>query len=92
MIMTRDDTIVLLNGIMKYCESHWMFADLGEKEIEDSYKDLERFDSDHKVAYGLIEWLEDNKNCLEEIKWSIDLVLDVLHMTHPNHKDYLKEF
>lgn len=92
MIMTRDDTIVLLTGIMKYCENHWMFADLDEKEIADSYADLNRFDSDRKVAYGLIEWLEDEKDCLEEIRWSIDLALDVLRMTHPNHKDYLDEF
>ena len=53
---------------------------------------MNRFDSDHKVAYGLIEWLEDERDCLEEIRWSIDLALDVLHMTHPNHKDYLDEF
>lgn len=90
--MSRDDVIVLLRGIMKYCENHWMFADLDEKEIEDSYKDLERFDSDHRVAYGLIEWLEDEKDYLDEIKWSVDTVLSALHATHPNHRDYLDEF
>lgn len=90
--MSQDDVIVLLRGIMKYCENHWMFADLDEKEIEDSYKDLERFGSDHRVAYGLIEWLEDEKDCLDEIKWSVDTVLSALHEAHPNHAAYLNEF
>ena len=90
--MTRDDTIALLHDIMKYCEANWMFADLDEEEIEDSYKDLEKFDTDHRVAYDLIEWLEDWKDCLEEIRQSVDTALDALHAIHPNHKDYLDEF
>lgn len=90
--MSRDDVIVLLRGIFKYCEEHWMFADLSDEEIRHNYEDLNRFDFDHWVAYGLIEWLEDVKDSLDEIRWSVDLALDVLHMTHPNHKDYLNEF
>ena len=91
MLMTRDDVIVLLTGILKFCENHWMFADLDEKEIEDSYRDLERWDSDKRIAYGLIEWLEDNNDCLEEIAWSVDMALTQLHMTHPHHEKYLDE-
>ena len=74
--MTREDAIVLLNGIMKYCEQHWMFADLDDEEITQSYQDLDKFDSDVEIRYGLVEFLKDNRDCLDEdLKWSIDAVL-----------------
>lgn len=72
--MTRDDILVLLNGIIHNMEDHWVFADLDDDEIAQSYRDLDRFDSDVEVGYGLVEFLEDWKDAFEEIAWSIDLV------------------
>ena len=89
--MSRENTIELLRGIVKYCEAHWMLEDLSDDEVAAEYEDLSRFDTDHMVAYGLIEWFEDIKDCVEDIRPSIDAALEILHAIHPNHKDYLEE-
>ena len=80
MIVTRDDMIVLLFGITKYCENHWMFADLDDEEIKASYDSLYNFD-DEETANGIIDFLTDWRDELEEIRWSVDVVLDYLHMS-----------
>lgn len=76
--MTRKDVIVLLNGIMHYFEDHWAFADLSDEEIADSYKDLDKFDSDEVIYYGLIEYLKEYRDSFEEIAWSIDAVVNYM--------------
>lgn len=73
--MTREDALVLLNGLMHYFEDHWAFADLSDEEIEDSYKDLNKFDSDEDIRYGLIECLKDYRDAFEEVAWCIDTVV-----------------
>ena len=75
---TRDDYITILYGIFKSCENHWMFSDLDEEEIEQSYRDLNRAGKDAVITKGLIEFLEEEYETLEDIRWSVDLALAFL--------------
>ena len=86
-MMTRDDFLVLLNGIMRYCEDRWMFADLDEEEIRQAYADLNRFDSDEDIGMGILSWLEDERDICEEIDWSIGIVCDYIRTCFPHRKE-----
>lgn len=86
MIVNREDIKVLLFGILKYCEEHWMLADLDEDEIKAEYDSIDDFDS-KETAEGFISYLSDNYDCLEEIKWSVDIALDYLRMCYPKLPD-----
>lgn len=86
MILTRDDIIALLHGIMRFCDEHWMFADLDEDMKEEAFRDIDRFDAED-IAPGIIGFLEDNRDCLEEISWSIGVVLDYMNSSRrPVHE------
>ena len=73
--MERDDVLVLLEGIWKYCLNAWIFEDLTDEELKQEFSKLPSFDSDPEVAYGIIEFLKDWRDALEDIQWSIDQVL-----------------
>lgn len=93
--MEREDIIVLLRGIFYWCYEHWMLYDPSADEEEDIgtiLGNLSKFDEPDEFC-GIYEFLQDNRDCMDEIEHSVNRAVDALSMyITPSHPLFNKYF